>query len=175
MRCGVTAAYLSRVERGDVAPPGEETLIKLAHELGEDPDVMLAMAGKISADLRTAILARPQLLGRKSVDRLPTDPAHSGLRQDLRELSRRGEAKPLVRLRILAFKAGYAELRSLPPNRHRGLPVNLRTIAANALFASSGVFAIRQYAHHRREIGESLPSPQRALFAPSADHATRQS
>jgi transcriptional regulator with XRE-family HTH domain len=61
VRCGVTAAYLSRVERGDVAPPGEETLLKLARELGEDPDVMLAMAGKISADLRAAILARPQL------------------------------------------------------------------------------------------------------------------
>jgi len=60
-RCGVTPAYLSRVERGEVAPPGEETLIKLANELGEDTDVMLAMAGKISADLRSAILARPQL------------------------------------------------------------------------------------------------------------------
>ena len=60
-RCGVTPAYLSRVERGEVAPPGEETLVRLANELGEDPDVMLAMAGKISADLRSAILARPQL------------------------------------------------------------------------------------------------------------------
>ena len=44
-----------------MAPPGEETLLKLAHELGEDPDVLLAMAGKISADLRQAILARPKL------------------------------------------------------------------------------------------------------------------
>ena len=60
-RCGVTPAYLSRVERGEVAPPGEETLVKLAHELGDDPDVMLAQAGKISTDLRSAILARPQL------------------------------------------------------------------------------------------------------------------
>jgi HTH-type transcriptional regulator, competence development regulator len=60
-RCGVSAAYLSRVERGEVAPPGEETLIKLANEIGEDPDVLLAMAGKISADLRSAILARPKL------------------------------------------------------------------------------------------------------------------
>ena len=34
-RCGVTAAYLSRVERGDVSPPGEQTLLKLAHELGD--------------------------------------------------------------------------------------------------------------------------------------------
>lgn len=60
-RCGITPAYLSRVERGEVAPPGEETLVRLARELGEDPDVMLAMAGKISADLRAVILARPQL------------------------------------------------------------------------------------------------------------------
>ena len=57
----MTAAYLSRVERGEVAPPGEETLIKLANELGVDPDVLLAMAGKISAELRSIILARPQL------------------------------------------------------------------------------------------------------------------
>jgi transcriptional regulator with XRE-family HTH domain len=60
-RCGITPAYLSRVERGEVAPPGEETLINLARELGEDPDVTLARAGKISADLRAVILARPQL------------------------------------------------------------------------------------------------------------------
>jgi transcriptional regulator with XRE-family HTH domain len=60
-RCAISPAYLSRVERGDVAPPGDETLIKLAREIGEDPDVLLAMAGKISGDLRTAILARPKL------------------------------------------------------------------------------------------------------------------
>ena len=60
-RCGVTPAYLSRIERGEVAPPGEETLLRLAAELGEDPDVMLALAGKISADLRATILARPRL------------------------------------------------------------------------------------------------------------------
>lgn len=62
-RCGVTPAYLSRVERNEVGPPGEETLVKLAGELGEPPDVLLAMAGKISTDLRAIILARPQLFG----------------------------------------------------------------------------------------------------------------
>lgn len=60
-RCGVTPAYLSRVERGDVAPPGEETLLKLAAELGEDPDILLALAGKISTELRAIILRRPKL------------------------------------------------------------------------------------------------------------------
>ena len=40
-RCGVTPAYLSRVERGEVAPPGEETLIKIARELGEIGEIGL--------------------------------------------------------------------------------------------------------------------------------------
>ncbi|MCM0032770.1 helix-turn-helix domain-containing protein [Sandarakinorhabdus limnophila] len=61
IRCGVSPAFLSRFERGDVPPPSERVLLKLASELGQDPDVLLAMAGKISADLRAAILARPKL------------------------------------------------------------------------------------------------------------------
>ena len=78
-RCGVTPAYLSRVERGEVAPPGEETLIKLAHELGEDHDVILAQAGKISGDLRNAIIARPQLFG-ALIRAIKTAPDHAVLR-----------------------------------------------------------------------------------------------
>ena len=63
------------MERGEVAPPGEETLVKLARELGEDPDVLLAMAGKISADLRAAILSRPQLFAEliRSIKSTPDD------------------------------------------------------------------------------------------------------
>ena len=66
-------AYPSRVERGEVAPLAEETLVKLAHELGEDPDVLLAMAGKISTDLRAAILSRPQLFAEliRSIKSIP--------------------------------------------------------------------------------------------------------
>jgi transcriptional regulator with XRE-family HTH domain len=78
-RCGVTPAYLSRVERGEVAPPGEETLVKLARELGEDPDVLLAMAGKISTDLRAAILSRPQLFA-ELIRSLKSIPDHAVLR-----------------------------------------------------------------------------------------------
>lgn len=85
-RCGVTPAYLSRVERGEVAPPGEDTLLKLAHELGEDPDVMLAQAGKISADLRSAILARPQLFA-ELIRAIKSMPDHAVLRivRDVRD------------------------------------------------------------------------------------------
>ncbi len=78
-RCGVTAPYLSRVERGEVAPPSEETLTKLAQELREDPDVLLAMAGKISADLRSTILARPQLFA-ELIRSIKSMPDHAVLR-----------------------------------------------------------------------------------------------
>jgi transcriptional regulator with XRE-family HTH domain len=60
-RVGVEPAYLSKVERGEVAPPGEDTIIRLAAELREDRDVLLALAGKVSTDLRDIIKARPRL------------------------------------------------------------------------------------------------------------------
>ena len=78
-RCEVTPAYLSRVERNEVAPPGEDTLIKLAAELGEDPDVLLAMAGKISTDLRAIILSRPQLFA-DLIRSIKSMPDHAVLR-----------------------------------------------------------------------------------------------
>lgn len=60
-RIGVEPAYLSKIERGDVAPPSEGKIRALALELGEDPDVLLAMAGKVSSDLLEIIRKRPQL------------------------------------------------------------------------------------------------------------------
>ena len=60
-RVGIEPAYLSKIERGEVAPPSEATTVRLARELGEDPDVMLALAGKVSADLQAIIRKRPRL------------------------------------------------------------------------------------------------------------------
>jgi transcriptional regulator with XRE-family HTH domain len=60
-RIGVEPAYLSKIERGEVAPPGEDTIRNLAIDLGEDVDVLLAMAGKVSEDLRDIIRKRPKL------------------------------------------------------------------------------------------------------------------
>ena len=60
-RIGVEPAYLSKIERGDVAPPSEAKVRALALELGEDPDVLLAMAGKVSTDLLDIIRKRPAL------------------------------------------------------------------------------------------------------------------
>jgi transcriptional regulator with XRE-family HTH domain len=60
-RVGFQPSYLSKVERGEVAPPSEERILALAAELGEDPDVLLALAGKVSAELQQVIRRRPQL------------------------------------------------------------------------------------------------------------------
>ncbi len=60
-RVGIEPAYLSKIERGEVAPPSEATAVRLAEELGEDPDVVLALAGKVSGDLQAIIRKRPRL------------------------------------------------------------------------------------------------------------------
>ena len=57
-RVGFQPAYLSKIERDLEAPPSEEKIIRLAGELAADPDVLLAMAGKVSSDLREAICRR---------------------------------------------------------------------------------------------------------------------
>ena len=59
-RIDVEPAYLSKVERGLVSPPSEATILKLAADLGEDPDMLLALAGKVSSDLQKIILRRPK-------------------------------------------------------------------------------------------------------------------
>ena len=60
-RVGIEPAYLSKIERGQVAPPSEATTVRLARELGQDPDILLAMAGKVSGDLQEIIRKRPRL------------------------------------------------------------------------------------------------------------------
>ena len=60
-RIGVEPSFLSKVERGDAAPPSEAKIVALARELDEDADVLLALAGKVSSDLQQAIRKRPEL------------------------------------------------------------------------------------------------------------------
>jgi transcriptional regulator with XRE-family HTH domain len=76
---GVQPSYISKVERGEVAPPSEATIIRWAEVLGEDPDVLLALAGKVSADLREVIVKRPELFARL-IRELKDVPDHAVLR-----------------------------------------------------------------------------------------------
>ena len=76
---GIEPSYLSKIERGEQPPPSEETIVALAKELDEDPDVLLALAGKVSKDLQAIIRKRPQLFA-KLIRQLKDMPDHAVLR-----------------------------------------------------------------------------------------------
>ena len=78
-RIGVEPSYLSKVERGEAAPPSEDTLLRLAKELELDGDLVLAMAGKVSRDLQETIRRRPQLFA-QLIRELRDLPDHAVLR-----------------------------------------------------------------------------------------------
>ena len=78
-RVGVEPAYLSKIERDQVAPPSEAAIRRLASELRADPDLLLAMAGKVSSDLQAIVLRRPQLFA-ELIRELRDAPDHAILR-----------------------------------------------------------------------------------------------
>ena len=76
LRIGVEPAFLSKIERDVAPPPSEAKIVALAQALGEDPDLLLAMAGKVSSDLQAIIRKRPQLIG-ELLRQLKTQPDHA--------------------------------------------------------------------------------------------------
>jgi len=78
-RIGVEPSFLSKVERSLEAPPSEAKTTALAEVLGEDPDVLLALAGKVSGDLQEVIMKRPRLFA-EVIRQLKDIPDHAVLR-----------------------------------------------------------------------------------------------
>ena len=78
-KVGIEPSYLSKVERGEQPPPSERTVLALARELGEDQDVLLALAGKVSEDLLSIIRKRPKLFA-ELIRELKNLPDHAVLR-----------------------------------------------------------------------------------------------
>ena len=78
-KIGVQPAYLSKVEREEGSPPSEKTILKIAAILGEDPDILLALAGKVSSELQKVIIKRPELFA-ELIRRLKDEPDHAVLR-----------------------------------------------------------------------------------------------
>jgi transcriptional regulator with XRE-family HTH domain len=60
-RINIEPSYLSKIERGTQTYLSETKIIALARELNEDPDLLLALCGKISTDVQEIIRKRPQL------------------------------------------------------------------------------------------------------------------
>jgi transcriptional regulator with XRE-family HTH domain len=79
-RIGVEPSYLSKIERGEHQAYLKEDKIKtLANELNEDPDVLLALSGKVSQDIQEIIRNRPQLFA-QLIRELKDMPDHAVLR-----------------------------------------------------------------------------------------------
>ncbi len=78
-RVGVEPSYLSKIERNQQPPPSEQTILSLARELDEDPDMMLALAGKVSKELQSIIRRRPKLFA-DLIRQLKDAPDHAVLR-----------------------------------------------------------------------------------------------
>jgi transcriptional regulator with XRE-family HTH domain len=79
-RIGVEPSYLSKIERGEhQAYLSEEKIRALATELGEDPDVLLALSGKVSRDIQEIIRKRPKLFA-QLIREIKDMPDHAVLR-----------------------------------------------------------------------------------------------
>lgn len=59
LRIGVHHSYLSKIERGEPASLSEKRVIALAKELGEDPDLLMILSGKVPESIRRAVFAHP--------------------------------------------------------------------------------------------------------------------
>jgi len=60
-RIGVEPTHLSKIERGEIYPPTEDTMRRLAADLGEDADLLLARADLVASDVLEVIVKRPML------------------------------------------------------------------------------------------------------------------
>jgi len=59
-RIGISATYLSKIEREEFKPPSRDKIKEIADALGQDYDEMLALADKTAPDLEQAILSHPK-------------------------------------------------------------------------------------------------------------------
>jgi transcriptional regulator with XRE-family HTH domain len=61
----VEPAYLSKMEREIFPLPSEALIVKIAGYLGEDPDRLLALAGKMPSDVKEMIIQSQGQLAKK--------------------------------------------------------------------------------------------------------------
>jgi transcriptional regulator with XRE-family HTH domain len=59
-KVGMSPTYLSKVERDEFDPPAEEKVKRIAEVLGQNPDELLALAGRVASDLPEIIRRHPR-------------------------------------------------------------------------------------------------------------------
>lgn len=62
VKVGVSPTYLSQVEQNISDPPTVERVQKMAELLGENPDEMIGLAGRMPKDLSQIIQKRPEAM-----------------------------------------------------------------------------------------------------------------
>jgi transcriptional regulator with XRE-family HTH domain len=78
-RLAIEPSYLSKLERGETTAISEEKLFLLAQQLNQDPNVLLALAGKVSKKLRAIICKHPKAFA-ELLEQLENEPEHAILR-----------------------------------------------------------------------------------------------
>ena len=96
-RIGLHHSYLSKLERGENAPLTEERIHALARLLGEDPDLLMALSGKLS-DRITGLIRSNPLLFLSSVEALERQGEDASDVIPLRLDQRKNELEELTRL-----------------------------------------------------------------------------
>lgn len=96
-RIGIHHSYLSKLERGENAPLTEERIHALARLLGEDPEVLMAMAGKLS-ERTTAIIRSDPAAFRESLATLERRTGQAMDASTQRLTQRKNELEELTRL-----------------------------------------------------------------------------
>ena len=86
---GISATYLSKVERDELPPPAEGRVKEIARLLRQYPDELLALAGRVAADLGEIIRERPREMA--SFLRTVRGMGPEGIRR-LEEQARKGRA-----------------------------------------------------------------------------------
>jgi transcriptional regulator with XRE-family HTH domain len=51
IKTGMSITYIAKIERGELPPPVEKKLLRLAKVLGRSPDELLNAAGRLPADV----------------------------------------------------------------------------------------------------------------------------
>jgi transcriptional regulator with XRE-family HTH domain len=89
-KLGIDFTYLSKLENSRGDPPGEATIRGLARLFKADPDELLALAGKISAEVRQRAADDPEFaLFLRSLPSLPDDVLQRLYRDARRKAPRR--------------------------------------------------------------------------------------
>lgn len=89
---GLSATFLSRAENDEGPPPGAEKIKRMAELLGENPDELLALAGKVDPELPEIIRGRPRAMAdllRTARDQGLTEEEIRGVADELRTRGRR--------------------------------------------------------------------------------------